>query len=281
MFEESPEEETFLEIEPKISKPPEPRSAESTYNGVKTFFNRKGEIITAKANASNNKATNPTKKNLKRRANWSKIQEKLSNGEPEIESYVKGLKAEKMFELFCIENRIPHYNASSPADIVDCVINLHGELQRVQIKYNSVTCRSYDLDDYARSKSIGVPLYSGATTHTLEYYSKDTIDLLITLVEGEFYSIPVPKREDITQKWPKQSFCVTKREDYYNTDLWKDKKNGQNRGKYDSTTFCNGKQIKFLEDFKFADQLTDEGRRKLALEEAERIINETEARRSV
>jgi hypothetical protein len=173
-----------------------------------------------------------------------------------------GLLAEKLFEVLCVRNSINHYQPTSPSDVVDCVANFHGKLQRVQVKYNTPKSRGTDWENYRRTETVIVKMTSGNSGKAgsrFVYYSKASIDKLILFnPETElFYDIPIPTEEELKyytdimkNKYLAKTFSSVSREDYYNNDLWGDKINHSrgNRGKYNSYGIT-GASIFFLEDF--------------------------------
>jgi len=173
-----------------------------------------------------------------------------------------GLLAEKLFEVLCVRNDINHYQPTSPSDVVDCVANFHGKLQRVQVKYNTPKSRGSDWENYRRTETVVVKMTSGNSGFKgsrFVYYSKASIDKLILFnPETElFYDIPIPTEEELKyytdimkRKYLAKTFSSVSREDYYNNDLWGDKTNHDrgNRGKYNSYG-TTGASIFFLEDF--------------------------------
>ena len=172
-----------------------------------------------------------------------------------------GLLAEKLFEVLCVRNDINHYQPTSPSDVVDCVANFHGKLQRVQVKYNTPKSRGSDWESYRRTETVIVKMTSGnsgSKGSRFVYYSKASVDKLILFnPETElFYDIPIPTEEELKyytdvmkKKYLAKTFSSVSREDYYNNDLWGDKINHRgNRGKYNSFGIT-GASIFFLEDF--------------------------------
>ena len=189
-------------------------------------------------------------------------QQAVEDGRLELEAKnSNGLLAEKLFEVLCVRNDINHYQPTSPSDVVDCVANFHGKLQRVQVKYNTPKSRGTDWENYRRTETVVVKMTSGNSGKggaRFVYYSKASIDKLILFnPETElFYDIPIPTEEELKyytdvmkNKYLAKTFSSVSREDYYNNDLWSDKTNHKgNRGKYDSYGITSA-SIFFLEDF--------------------------------